>query len=142
MATDYAYSLNQENYHGGYRSEGEAMMAAAAAALDESGPSEDRFSVWVGEACHATCDGMVRVDTDRMLEQMQEDAYEHAPEVSESWLQNIKPEHEIHLRNLVKSAIVSWMKMFDYQPKWFMVDQPKEHVLFHANNGVGYVIVG
>lgn len=114
----FAYSFNEENYHGSENSI-ERALAEAAACADEC------ESVFIAEVVPFN----PWIESNSIIEMLTEDACEHAGEVAEDWLSHITDEQRgelgIHMNNLIKR----WLKRHKNEASFFGVDNVKQYEL-------------
>lgn len=124
---EYAWSVNEEDYHGS-----EATREAAVQAAIGDNDLEPGRKVWTGEAVKRSA-GYYLTSADRLLEDMQERAYEHHGEYSEDWLTKVSSEQERELDLDLKAAVDAWAEKYGHRPFFYEVSNTVEHEVTAAH---------
>ena len=72
------------------------------------------------------------VDADRVIEELQEHAYDEVGEVSESWLDSITIEQREDLGNRLLKVVLEWLKDCNEEPYFYTVEPFDELTLQEA----------
>ena len=119
----YAYSLDQETYRGQEDSRETAVYVAIAEEDIEVGRT-----VWTAEITEPLA-GEFFGGVDRLIEDMQERAYEDHDEFAQDWLANVTKAQEDELQDALTKAINDWAKKHDHHPMFFSVENSEPHVV-------------
>lgn len=116
-AGKYCYSLNEEDFTGAYDSIEEAKGAGEEAAIEE-----EQDTYFVGQ-----CREIVPyISAWRILDQLQEDAYEEVGEPSENYLDNVKDEQKDELEKVLNEVLHQWFEKYNLKLDFYGVDNVEE----------------
>lgn len=118
---EYAWSVNEEEYHGS-----EDSRAAAIQAAISDNDLEPGRKVWTGEIVKRSA-GYYLTSADRLLEDMQERAYEDNGEYSEDWLTKVTTDQEKELNLALKAAADAWAEKHGHHPYFYEITNTVEH---------------
>lgn len=119
----FSYSFDEERYYEGeYDSVEEALMAAKEEAKDYPEGIED---VYIGVICKfEPC-----IDAVRVIECVQQDAYDEADEYIGDYLDNVKKEDWQKLEAMLTETFNKWAKETGNEPNFFTVEEIQEYSL-------------
>lgn len=117
MTDTFSYSMDQERYTGEFAS----RDAAEVEALSESGPGKQ---FWTGRNIPAV---MHYPDATWAIEYMQEQAWEDAGEISETFLDDVSKEQTKELNDALAATIDAWMARHGLAPSYFTVEDVQTH---------------
>ena len=127
----FAYSLNEENYHGKYDTREEAITAAI---LDEDAALADEVklvlgqSIWTGKCVERTASNYFS-SINQILEDMQERSYDEIGEWCDNWLKGITDQQIEELSSDLVTIIDAWATKHVLHPKFYLIENIQEHVL-------------
>lgn len=113
-----AYSTNEEYFSGD--GEYENYEEAALDCILEN-DSEIGDIVYVGKKEQF----FPHIDASTVLENIGEQAYDEVGEAAESYLTNVKKEHEEYLEAALNSVLNKWLKKYKHNPYFFKVVKVK-----------------
>jgi hypothetical protein len=111
----WCYSYNEENFEGDFDTKEQAIEEAMYYYKDYE---LDQDYIWVGQTKPVS----VGVNTDSILEQLGEEAYEQAGEYADDYLSNVTLNHMKILEQRLNDVLGSWMKEFNYEPNFWAVE--------------------
>jgi len=117
----YAWSINEEEYHGSEGSREDAIQAAI-----EDNDLEPGQKVWTGVVVKEPASYYLK-SARHLIEDMQERAYDDAAEYAENWLTKVTPEQESELELSLHAAINEWAEKHGHQPQFYTVTDTVEH---------------
>ncbi|WEG18591.1 hypothetical protein PQ478_08915 [Alkalihalophilus pseudofirmus] len=113
----WCYSFNGENFEGVFDYKEGAINEA------KCNISEDDGSViYIGQVK----DISFGVPIDWLLDQLREEAYEQAGEVSQDFMMYVNKEHRYELENQLNNVLHDWMKKYNYEPNFWTVENIEE----------------
>jgi hypothetical protein len=114
----FAWSFDEEHYHG----EEASREAALAAAMEEA---DDREGCWTGRIVPIPVETLLPSGY-RIVEEMAEAAYdEHG---IDDWLDDVTKEQEAELETAVRGVAKAWLEKHKNWPRFWTVEDTKEHV--------------
>lgn len=118
----FAFSTNEEEYRD---ERDETREDAVLRCIDEE-------NLEIGQRCWTAIPKTPDVsrflpNIDRMLEEINEQAYEECGECAEDWLDNLPKEKTQDLEQTVHAAILNWMERHNELPSFWTVEQVQEH---------------
>ena len=116
----YAYSFDEEVFHGQYASFQEALAAAEEDADEET-------SVWIGLSSPAFTRQFMP-DSSELRDNLAERAGDEFGEYSEDWLSSPFPKDVAEKIDALLSQIAEIIQQYD-PPRFFNIDQAIEHAL-------------
>mgnify|MGYP003291663946 CR=1 FL=1 len=122
MAKKFAYSFDNIVYHGEFYSVEDTLKEASFDGWDKECPD-----IWVGE-CYQDYEPTVYAC--RVLDDLQEHAYENGGEWAEDWLLGVTDEEERDLQDSLNNVIRAWIKKYKYEPTWFRVCNQEQYNYF------------
>jgi hypothetical protein len=111
----WCYSFNEENFEGDFRTKAEAIAEAEYYVYEAD---DDRDFIYVGQ----TKEVIVSINTNWLLDQLGEQAYEQAGEYAEDYLYDVSREHESILEERLNDVLYAWMEEFNYKPNFWTVE--------------------
>lgn len=118
----FAYSTNEEDYHGGFPTREAAIEDAVAS--DDLAPGD---TVWTGKVVSAGPASRLFRSVRRIIEDMQEDAYDEAGEHADRFLENVTDAQVDELGGEIKKVIDAWADKHGLQPTFFTVASVEKH---------------
>jgi hypothetical protein len=126
----YAFSLNQEEFHGDCATREEAVSEAVSTyAL------EVEATVYTGEIAPPV-PSRFAPGAERVIDWMVDEAMEAHGDLAESWLENVPLDQQIELENAIDAAIDAWATKHKLQPKFFGIDNCRKHTVTENDGAV------
>jgi len=122
MSKQYAWSTDEEMYHGKFDTVEEALAEAREHLIDGLDEDPGSYTVWVGEAKPIPTGRLV--DAECIVERMQERAYEEVGEFGEDYLTTATAEQLKELEALV----VAWADRVE-MPSFYSADNILAHTI-------------
>lgn len=121
MATKYYASFNEDLFDiGPFVCRQSAILAINTNNFDDCEEHNEDRSFWVGEAIPF----QPEVCATSVCEQLEEEAYEHAGEYSQSW--DLKPDKQLQAD--LNKAVTDYLKRSNNEPTFFQIDAVTEHL--------------
>lgn len=116
--TYYAYSLTGDYYSPKYRT-GQEAIDDAVRELWSAGDTAANQEIYIG-----TCynDFEPRINVDMLLEDLEQQAYDHSGEFAEDYLQGVTIKQRLELEASFLKVFNEWAKKYGHTPSWFLVD--------------------
>ena len=119
----FGYSYDNERYWGRFESEEEALKEAVDG-LDD-GKVDPDTKIYIGEL---VCDYVPRIDTDKLLEDLNYDAYDKCGECAEDYLEDVIREDFLELDEKLNKVFAEWLEKHGYLPDFASVPCFDEYV--------------
>jgi hypothetical protein len=74
--------------------------------------------VWIGQVDY---DFKPEIDADRVIEEIQNDAYRNSVEWGDTYLEDVTQEHEQELQEELQKALDKWIDKHNYHPNFFSI---------------------
>jgi hypothetical protein len=110
----YAYSFNDEDYHGVF----DSVEAAIDEASESDDGTEDQNVIYIG-----TCKFFTIQDfAPKIFGYLVDIAWDEAGESSQEWLDGVTSEQEDSLNAYVSNALMAWADEHNLQPRFYTVE--------------------
>ena len=114
----WCYSTDKENYTGIFDTKEEAIKEGKIDAIDR-----DKKHFYIAKAIK---DFTPCIDTDFIIELIQEDAYNNGGEWAEDYLDDISKEQLAELDKKLNDVLSDWLNKHNLKPTWFTVEDVEE----------------
>ena len=117
----YSFSFDNEHYYGEFDSVAEALADARVEAKDYP----DSTQIYIGKNYqYEPC-----VRAHRVIEDIQEDAFDEAGEAAEDYLEFVSVPSLVMLEKMLTKTFIEWAKENNYEPSFFIVKGAVEYRL-------------
>ena len=117
----YSFSFDNEHYYGEFDSVAEALADARVEAKDYP----DSTQIYIGKNYqYEPC-----VRAHRVIEDIQEDAFDEAGEAAEDYLEFVCVPSLVMLEKMLTKTFIEWAKENNYEPSFFIVKGAVEYSL-------------
>lgn len=117
----YSFSFDNEHYYGEFDSVAEAFADARVEAKDYP----DSTQIYIGKNYqYEPC-----VRAHRVIEDIQEDAFDEAGEAAEDYLEFVSVPSLVMLEKMLTKTFIEWAKENNYEPSFFIVKGAVEYSL-------------
>lgn len=125
---NYAYSFDNEHYFGQYDSIRIALRLAKED-IKYNDELKNIKTIYIGRVYKYE----PYVDAVRVIEWVQQDAYDEADEYTEDYLDNVKKEELQKLEAMLTETFNKWAKETGNEPNFFTVEEIQEYSLEDGN---------
>ena len=126
MSKKFAYSLDEEMYHGEFDSIEEALRDASYDGWDEECPD-----VWVAECFNNFTPS---VSACWFVEELEQVAEDECGWLAEDWLLGVPKEAMRELQESLDKLTNEWLTKHHFEPHWFEVENPVQYNYFEWKN--------
>ena len=111
----YSFSFDNERYYGEFDSVAEALADARVEAKDYP----DSTQIYIGKNYKYE----PRVQAHRVIEDIQEDAFDEAGEAAEDYLEFVSAPSLVMLEKMLTKTFIEWSKENNYEPSFFIAKE-------------------
>lgn len=115
--TYYAWSVDGEYYSPKFETKKEAMEDAVKELWRDAVPNKE---IYIGKCYN---DFKPRINVDWLLEDLEQQAYDHSREFAEGYLCSVPLKQRNELAVGINKAFTAWAKKYRHIPEWFLVNE-------------------